>query len=236
MVSPPVVLGGDGRPTATLYCGDCLEILPTLGKVDAVVTDPPYEIHAGAGGGCFGGRAHLVSTGGFTDSGRDYSFLAGQTDWVCFCSRLQLRSLLEIAEKGERFNLLTWCKPNPVPTCNNKYLPDVEYAVHSFSRGRLFGDMRQKSCFIVHPCGNKETNHPNEKPIPVMTKLVRLCSEEGDTIMDPYMGSGSTGLACINSGRNFVGIEIVPEHFEAAVKRIKAALAQPSLFGRAGSP
>lgn len=212
-----------------LYLGDCREILPHV-RADAVVTDPPYIVHAGKGGGCFGDREHLVNTGGFTDEGCDYSFLNGLRDWFCFCSRRQLRELIGIAEKSKRFNVLIWCKPNPVPTCNNKYLPDVEFIVHAYSKGRLFGDMSYKSNFIVCPCGMKETEHPNEKPIVVVSKLVRLCTEQSETILDPYMGSGTTGVAAVQMGRKFIGIEIVQKYFEIAKRRIQAAMEQPDML------
>lgn len=218
------------RDGITLYLGDCRDILPQLGKVDLLLTDPPYLIHAGKGGGCFGDRDHLVNTGGFTDGGVDYDFLGHAANWFCFCSRKQLPELLRVAESMPRWNLLTWCKPNPVPTCHNKYLPDVEFVVHGFSGGRLFGDMDIKSSFMLHPCGNKETSHPNEKPIPLVCKLVRLGTVEGETILDPFMGSGTTGIACIRTGRKFIGIELDPTYFEMARKRIDSELDQPFLI------
>lgn len=133
----------------TIYHGDCREILPQLEPVDLVLTDPPYDIHAGSGGGCFGKRKHLVNIGGFTDGGCNYDFLSAFKNWFCFCSLKQLDELLLIASMLERRNLITWGKPNPVPTCNNKYLPDVEYIVHGFSRGRLFGGYADKSSFLL---------------------------------------------------------------------------------------
>jgi len=175
----------------TLYRGDCLDILPGLPKVDLCLTDPPYEIHAGFGGGGFGKRAHLVNTGGFTDGGCDYSFLGSFDNRFCFCSLAQLSSLLLKANYKDRANLITWCKPNPVPTCNNKYLPDVEYIVHGFSRGRLFGNYYHKSSFFNTPCGNKKTDHPNEKPVFLIHKLINLGSLYGDLVLDPYLGSGN---------------------------------------------
>jgi site-specific DNA-methyltransferase (adenine-specific) len=205
----------------TIYHGDCREILPGLPKVDLVLTDPPYEIYAGAGGGCFGRRDHLVKTGGFTDVGCDFAFLLGFSDWFCFCSRLQLQQVLSIATKNDRWNLLTWCKPNPVPTCSNKYLPDVEYVVHSFSTGRLFGTMALKSSFMLHPCGDKTTEHPNKKPFRIVSKLVRLGSVAGDTILDPFMGSGTTLRAAKDLGRKAIGIEIEERYCAIAAKRMQ---------------
>lgn len=192
-----------------------------VGKTEILcLTDPPYNIFAGRGGGCFGNRKHLVDTGGFTDGGCDYSFLKNFKNWFCFCSLKQLDELLKIASMRERRNLITWCKPNPVPTCNNKYLPDVEYVVHGFSKGRLFGSYKDKSSFSVINCGNKKTKHPNEKPLALILKLITCGSEKGDLILDPFLGSGTTAIACERLNRRWIGIEISKEYCEIAKKRI----------------
>lgn len=101
--------------------------------------------------------------------------------------------------------------------------------VHGFQKGKLYGDMKVKSCFILYPCGQNITNHPNEKPYPVMTKLVQSVSDETQVVLDPFMGSGTTGIACIRTGRRFIGIEISPEYFEIAKKRIQLELQQQLL-------
>lgn len=212
-----------------IFLGDCLEIMPELEPVDLCLTDPPYDIHAGSGGGYFGSRQDLIRTGGFTDGGCNYDFLDDFKNWFCFCSLKQLSSLLKHAMPMKRKNccLLTWCKTNPVPTCNNKYLPDVEYVVHSWSKGRLFGDMSLKSTFIVMPCGQKETSHPNEKPKKIISKLIQLGSLPKETIVDPFMGSGTTLVAAKELGRKAIGIEIEEEWCETAARR----LSQEVLFG-----
>lgn len=204
----------------TIYHGDCREILPAVPDPDLIVTDPPYLIHAGSGGGAFGKCAHLVNTGGFTDGGCDYGFLSGYANWFCFCSRLQLAELLPIASQKERWNLITWCKPNPVPTCNNKYLPDVEYILHGFSAGRIHGDMSVKSSFFLQACGNKETRHPNEKPRSLISKLILLGTSAGELVLDPFMGSGTTLRAAKDLGRRAIGIEIEEKYCEIAAKRL----------------
>lgn len=214
----------------TLIQGDCLDILPSLPPVALVVTDPPYIVNVTSGAGAFGKRPHLVGTSGFTDEGVDFGFLQQFSNWFCFCSRRQLKDLLGIAERCDRFNLLTWCKPNPVPTCNNKYLPDVEFIVHGFQSGRLFGSMSLKSSYMVYPSGNHETNHPNEKPLRLMEKLIQLGTQPGDLVLDPFMGSGTTGVACVRTGRRFIGIEIDPTYFAIAQRRIAEAQLQPALF------
>lgn len=204
----------------TIYHGDCRQILPMLGQFDLLLTDPPYDVHAGQGGGAFGSRKSIVETGGFTDGGCNYDFLAGFKNWFCFCSRLQLPDLLDVAQGAQRWNLITWCKPNPVPTCNNKYLPDVEFAVHGFSSGRLFGGMEVKSSYAVIPCGNKETEHPNEKPLKLVQKMVLLGTQAGETILDPFAGSGTTGVAAKNLGRKAVLIEREEKYCEIAANRL----------------
>lgn len=215
----------------TLYLGDCYDILPKLQWPDLIITDPPYVIHAGVGGGAFGKRSHLVDTGGFTDSGCDYSILERSLNWVCFCSFAQVEKLLALAKNKDRRALLTWNKPNPVPTCNNKYLPDTEFIVHGFDKGNLFGGYKDKSTFFVYPCGNKTTTHPNEKPLPLMEKLLNVAAGPDFWCVDPFMGSGTTGVACVNNHLSFTGIEREEKYFYIACKRIeKAYKTRPRLF------
>ena len=209
----------------TLYHGDCREILPTLPKCDLLLTDPPYLLPGMKGAGCFGGRASLTGTQGFTDMGFDVSILEVCDNWFCFCSK---HNLMEVVEKarGKYWTILQWCKTNPVPTCNNTYLSDVEYCVHRWKKGRLFSGMADKSLFELRPVGQKETSHPNEKPLKLIQRLVRLGSKEAETILDPFAGSGTTLVAAKLEGRKAVGIEINERYCEIAASR----LAQGVLF------
>jgi DNA modification methylase len=216
----------DGR--VRLYLGDCRDILPTL-EVDVVITDPPYEITA-AGGGIVATRKDLHETEGFTDCGFDYGLLAQFDNWVCFGTLRQVPKLIASVGK-RRWMLITWNKPNPCPLVNGNYLPDTEYIIHAWSKGQLFGGFNDKARFIVHPLGDKEHGeHPNEKPMRVMRKLVSLASDEGHTVLDPFMGSGTTGVACLRIGRRFIGIERDPKWFQVAVDRIKSELNRAPLF------
>jgi len=190
-----------------LYCGDNREILPELGRFDLLLTDPPYLYENMKGAGFLKDRAALRNTNGFTDMGFDSSILDTSENWFCFCCRNNLVDVIGRAA-GARWAVLHWFKTNPVPTCNNTYLSDVEYCVHKWSKGRLFGEMKDKSLFELRQIGQKETSHPNEKPIMFIRRLVRLGSQVGDTICDPFAGSGTTLLAAKLEGRRAVGIEI----------------------------
>jgi DNA modification methylase len=214
---------------ATLWLGDCRDILPTLGKVDVCLTDPPYEIVM-TGGGIGAKRQYTRDTTGFTDCGFDYQILDKFNNWACFGTLKQVPQLIE--KVGDRrWMLVTWNKPNPTPLCNGNYLPDTEYIVHAWRKGGLHGGYKDKSRFIVHPVNDVEDGtHPNEKPLRVMYKMVNLVSGSGSIVLDPFMGSGTTGVAAIQLGRKFIGIEIDPTYFEIACRRIRDVEGHNTLF------
>lgn len=216
-----------------LYLGDCQPILAELAgggiAVDSVITDPPYEITA-SGGGIGSTRKDLNATEGFTDCGFDYSILDRFDSWVCFGTLRQVPTLIQRAG-DRRWMLVTWNKQNPCPLVNGNYLPDTEYIIHAWSKGKLYGTFDDKARYIVHPLGDKEHGeHPNEKPMRVMHKMVNLASKPGDVVCDPYMGSGTTGVACHRTGRRFIGIEKERRWFDIAVRRMNAEVNRAPLF------
>jgi len=201
----------------TIWHGDCREILPTLPKVDLVLTDPPYELCA-TGGGIVAKRKYLADITGKIDEGFDMEMLSAFPNWVVFCGKQQLQRL--IAAAGERrWSLVTWNKTNPTPLVNGNYLPDTEYIVHAFQSGRLFGEYRDRSRFIVHPVEQNDFDHPTVKPLAVVSKMVRLGSQPGETILDPFCGTGTTLLAAKLFGRRAIGIEREEKHCETAANR-----------------
>ena len=167
----------------TIYHGDCREILPTLGRFDLLLTDPPYELTA-SGAGIATKRKYLSDIKGFTDEGFDIGTLDHCENWICFCAKTQLPALIAKASAMPRWMLCTWNKPNPTPLCNGNYLPDTEYIVHGFQSGRCFGSFRDKSRFIVFPAQQKN-QHPNEKPVEVMTKFISVGSQEAKPFLIP---------------------------------------------------
>ena len=222
---------------ATLYCGDCMDIMPTLGKVDAVVTDPPYELSSnGAGKKHYGMSLSKFDTKNYKDivNGVDYELLFNQFENLCnplhtfvFCSNKQITKLMSETEKrGYPTTLLIWHKTNAAPFANGVWRGDVEYIVHSRGKGAKFiGNAKEKKKVIEHPIVQDES-HPTVKPLPIMKRLLLNCSEEKDTILDPFMGSGSTGVACVQMDRKFIGIELDKTYFDIACKRIEEAQKQ----------
>lgn len=210
--------------------GDAYEILPQVEQsIDCIITDPPYEITA-TGGGYGATRKYLQQTTGFTDCGFDYAILDRFPNWVCFGTLRQVPKLIDCAAK-RRWMLITWNKSNPCPLVNGNYLPDTEYIIHAWSKGNLYGSFADKARFIVHPLGDKEHGkHPNEKPMPVMRKLVATGSDVGQLVGDPFFGSCTTGVACLRAGRRFIGIEKEPWAFDIGVQRIQRELEKLRMF------
>jgi site-specific DNA-methyltransferase (adenine-specific)/modification methylase len=196
---------------ATLYLGDCREILPTLERVDAVITDPPYGLGKKMQGGTWGAKTEFKEMVVWDNSAPDADLL------------LQLAALGEIAVfwGGNYYGLpptrcwLVWDKQNAVPT-----MADCEIAWTN-------RDANTKR--LSHPVGRVENGHPSEKPLRLMEWTLDTV-KAGNVVLDPFMGSGTTGVACMRSGRSFIGIEREPKYFEIACRRIEDAQRQESLF------
>jgi len=217
----PVIIGD-----ATLYLGDCMDVLPTLGRFDACITDPPYEISA-SGGGIGGKRQYLTDIRGHIDAGFDMDMLSGFDNWMVFCGKPQLMDLMQRATtQGLRWQLRTWNKTNPTPLTNGNYLPDTEYMVHAFKTHIWHGKKR----WIVGNVEKSGFDHPTVKPQYVMTDALQCATNHGDSVLDLFMGTGSTGVACMTQGRKFTGIEREERYFDIACKRIEQAYAQGQLF------
>ena len=220
----------------TLYRADAYQLRPQLGFFDAEVMDPPYRFD-NRGGGTF--RKSRMGADMIVDQqlnqGFDYSIInplrAGSV--VVFCHNDQLPGLLAYLDaRYRRFCLLGWIKPNPSPMRNKHYLADVEPYVHAWNHGfhpvGVHHDMHRWITAGTMPA--KTFGHPTVKPLPVMDKIARNLS--GGTVIDPFMGTGSTGVAAVRAGKIFTGIEHDPRHFATAVERVSAAYAH-SLEGAA---
>ncbi len=211
-----------------LFFGDAYAIRPQLGRFDADVLDPPYLIRA-SGGGKYRKRRpmmdRLIAEGlhqGF-DMAIINPLLASSV--ACFAHNDQLAELLtHVKGSFHRHALCVWEKVNPQPVANKHYRPDVEYYVHAWSPGHWpSGDMGQKLRVTrtASPRGDARFGHPTTKPDALMAKII--ANIPGLTICDPFMGTGSTGVAAIRAGRIFSGIEHNPNYFDTAVQRLTAA-------------
>lgn len=231
----------------TLYLGDCLEILPTLPKVDAVITDPPF------------------SSGARTDAGKSVrgSMLRGakwQDDWFShdnmathgFLTLMRMlgRAIIENCNVGAKThwfidwrmypnlygalescgwivkNVIVWDKKHFGMGTN--YRNQHEFILYAEKGGAEFPS---HSTGNVIQCSRIETeNHPTEKPVELIQKLITASCTNDDVVFDPFMGSGTTGVACANLGRKFIGIEIEPKYFDIACERITNAYRQQRMF------
>jgi DNA modification methylase len=130
--------------------------------------------------------------------------------------------------------LLAWHKTNPIPTCCNKYLSDTEYLLFFRQKGvKLFGNFETKKKYWLQEINMEDKEkwgHPTIKPLNIMRTLVFNSSEEGQTVLDPFMGSGTTAIACIKEHRHFIGFELNKEYFDKACKRIDIEQRQLTLF------
>lgn len=198
----------------TLYQGDCRDILPTLGKVDAVVTDPPYGIGASHGTGKYG-RLKFHDSGGSR-----WDDAPGDVAWIVESG------LPAIVWGGNYFDLppsrafLVWDKGNGF---KGRDFAECELAWCSFD-----GNARVLTYDPLARGDYRDKAHPTQKPVAVMRWAIERVN--GDLILDPFMGSGTTGVACVQLGRSFIGIELEPTYFDIACRRIADELKRPRLF------
>ena len=216
--------------TVQLYLGDCLDVLPHLGKVDAVVTDPPYGV------GLKGKRAKQ-RRGGVTVRNDTYA-APDTTEYIKSVVVPSVQLALQMANAGAVTCGIRslWLYPPAVDmgcffsaagtgmgrwgfTCSQ---PILYYGADPYLREGM--GSRPNSCGQTYPNDANEIDHPCAKPIRQWLWLVNRTSLKGETILDPFMGSGTTGVACIRLGREFIGIELEPKYFDIAVERCKKAL------------
>ena len=217
--------------SAELHLADCREVLPTLSGVDAVIMDPPYGIAFASSRVDRRRRARQVATwleceianDGSTEA-REFVLAWHSGPWACFGSHKV------DAPDGAR-GTLVWDK-GPASGMGDlafPWKPSFELIFvggHGWSGDRDEGVLKGHSVVTRASMGRE---HPNEKPVSLMEHLLLKVS---GTILDPFMGSGTTGVACARLGRRFIGCEIEPRYFDIACRRIEEAQRQPDLFVR----
>ena len=225
---------GDAR----LACGDCRELLSELPAVDAVITDPPYGI---ANGSAF-------AQGGL-ETVRDASgaWNADIIEWMPAVNARLGANLAYFHGRGkeptppdhiETYHRFYWVKPNPPPNPRKVFCSGVEECTVARVRGgsRVWNGGATTPNFMILPTVHDRCGHPAEKPVAVLSLLIKCLSDYQSTVLDPFMGSGTTGVACVKLGRKFIGVEIERRYFDIACRRIEAAYAQPDFFVPRAAP
>lgn len=229
----------------SLYNGSCYEIIPSLkdASVDLVVTDPPYRIDPHKGTGVYGNNVvcldELEKLESMSFEPKKFLDLLKpklkKFYGYFFCNKFLVREYLEWAD-GNRFlfDILTLLKSNPLPAWGGHHLNDTEYCIMIRESGAYFDrklelDDYRKS--YTQKCVKRI--HPAEKPVEFLERFVKVSCPKDGTVLDPFMGSGSTGVAARIHGRNFVGIEMSLKYFAAAKQRIadtEKEMRQPTLL------
>jgi site-specific DNA-methyltransferase (adenine-specific) len=216
---------------ATLYLGDCMDILPTLPKVDAVITDPPYGI------GESGGEKRRFRAG----DGRT-RFATPKHDDLEWDDERPSKQVFDVLSE-KTLTLIVWGGNY----FSDYFAPSMGWLYWDkkmggdFSDGELAYTNMKKALrsFSAHPfeglAGGKNREHPTQKPLQLMKWCIEQCKNNPDTILDPFMGSGTTGVAAVQMGRKFIGIEREPKYFEIACKRIEDAQRTFDMFGFNGT-
>ena len=224
--------------------GDCLELMKDIPdkSIDLVVTDPPYKFE-NQGGGFYA-----------KNNSTKRQYLDNLKNIKCcefnpilflnilkskmkkfygyfFCNKSLVEEYIKFARENKlQFDILVMAKSNPIPAYNNHHLSDLEYIVMIREKGTYFSKHKEIDDFRkFYITGCKKGVHPAEKPVELLKRFIKVSSKENDTILDTFMGSGTTGIACKELNRNFIGIEIEEKYFNIAKQRIEGHKAEKQL-------
>lgn len=226
---------------ANLIYGDCISIMRNLIdekiSVDAIITDPPYNISK---------ENNFSKLNTAKRTGIDF----GQWDknfdlfsWIIYADKLlknggniiifnSFLNIGNIAKTLENMNysikdLIRWIKPNPMPrNMKRRFVSDYELAIWCVKGNKKWTFNNDTTSYLrpeikcPSPSGREKCNHPTQKPLYLMDNLIKIFTNENDIILDPFMGSGSTGVAAIKNNRNFIGIELDKNYFNISYQRI----------------
>ena len=237
---------------AELYNGNCLEIMKQIpdGSVDLCITDPPYW-HKKSPGKPYSQRHQCNTDSKFSNSSLynyDCTMIKNMSDFddkcindfmtmlvpkmkimnaYIFCSETQVPYYTMWAENnGYMFSILVWEKPLSIIN-KNRFSQNLEYIIRIYDYGTALNKLPQNEFYNrvkkAKPINGSKKVHPTEKPVSIISEFVLLNSNENDTVLDPFMGSGSTGVACMTANRHFIGIELDQNYFNIAKNRIQSA-------------
>ena len=227
--------------TVQLFCGDCLEIMKDIAdnSIDAIITDPPYKVTARGSGGNSGGmfQKKIVNSGNvFKENSIDiidwlpelYRVLKDNSHCYIMTNNKNISRYLAIIDKSEFHFIknLIWVKDNKI--MGQSYMSQFEYIIMMRKGGHR--KINNCGCSDVMPFRNNKSKdgagkpiHDTEKPVDLIACLIANSTDIEDIVLDPFMGIGTTGVACLNTNRNFIGIEKDEKYFEVAKNRIAEA-------------
>lgn len=217
---------------ATLYLGDCREVLPTIARPDAIVTDPPYGMTYESNY-TIGQGSKAITNDGTRVSLRLYRAVAAHitgiptlwfTRWDAWPDVWEI-----LAERGPLNGMLVWDKGHP-GMGNLSHWGNSHELIASAGPVKCRGGRDGSILKGYKPVSPNNRNHPTEKPIELFRYLIEKVSDPLQVVLDPFMGAGTTGLAALKTGRKFVGIEVEPKYFDVACRRMEAEQQSPGLF------
>lgn len=231
--------------------GDCLEIMKDIPdkSIDLIVTDPPYDVSVTGGGGTINKvkklnksledlvEANITNGYDIEILGEEFMRVMKEPNIYLWCNKIQIPEYFKFyVDKHKcKFDIICWHKTNALPTYSNKYLSDTEYLLYfRKGKGKCFPKSYEDAkTYYMAPINHKDKEkykHPTIKPLDITRKLIKNSSNEDDVVLDPFMWSGTTGVACKELHRNFIGIELDKKYFEIAKQRIEGAKIENQLF------
>lgn len=227
---------------ATLCLGDCREILPQIGAVDATLADPPFSIPHEFGEAKGNGTRTLQWAWDADMSREDVVAalrlaLERSQSFFTFCGLSQASLIADMAgELGFCAKPAVWVKDCPPPAGKGNWWPSgMQMAVYGYKSGAHFADTDPKRSNVFFADAYRfgqpgKVDHPTQTPLVLMERFVTALIPSAGSCLDPFMGSGTTGVACAKWGRKFVGIEREEKYFDIACERVAEAYRQPRLF------
>jgi len=203
-------------------------------SIDCIYADIPYLYEAGGGGTSRIAKSIVAKRDSidFISKGIDYSILdefvrvMKKVNCFIWCSKLQIHDIMKffIEKHSCHFEIIAWIKTNPIPQCNNTWLSDIEYCLYFREKGVPLNDGYDiKSKWYQSPINQRDKqsfDHPTIKPLELVKRHLLHATQEGDIILDPFIGSGTTAVACLETSRRFIGMEIDPKWHKIACDRL----------------
>ena len=235
----------------TIYCEDCYEAIKKIPdkSVDLIVTDPPYDIRNTKAGGqsalakSFQQMNDELRNNKLTHSINfkildEFVRILKKINIYIWCNTMQIPKYLEyfVGKHKCKFEIIIWRKTNAVPTFSNKYLTDKEYCLYFRKGGKCMPENYESAKTVyelpINVRDKAKFEHTTIKPLQIITNIITNSSSEGNIVLDPFMGSGTTAVACKNLGRQFIGFEKNPKWHKIAEDRLNniQANGQISMF------